>query len=57
MPQKVSSCLELLDDFMKQPYTIVSSMVLADKCVESGGYDNLTACVASIMGMSNITRS
>ena len=41
---------------MKQPYTIVASMVVADKCAGSGGYDNLTACIASIMGMSNITK-
>ena len=53
--QKVSSCLEVLDGFMKQPYPIVASMVVADKCVGSGGRDSLTACVASIMGMSNIT--
>jgi len=39
---------------MKQPYPIVASMVVADKCARSGGSDNLTACVASIMGMSNI---
>ena len=54
--QKVSSCLEVLDGFMKQPYPIVGSMVVADKCAGIGGYDNLTACVASIMGMSNITK-
>ena len=54
--QKVSSCLEVLDGFMKQPYTIVASMVVADKCAGSGGYDNLTTCVASIMGMSDITK-
>jgi hypothetical protein len=41
---------------MKQPYPVVASMVVADKCVGSGGYDNLTACVASIMGMSNIIK-
>jgi len=56
LPQKVISCLEVLDGFMKQPYPVVASMVLADKCAGSGGYDNLTACVASILGMSNITR-
>jgi len=56
LPQKVSSCLEVLDGFMKQPYPIVASMVVADKCVGSGGSDNLTACIASIMGMSNITK-
>ena len=54
--QKVSSCLEVLDGFMKQPYPIVASMVVADKSAGSGGSDNLTACVASIMGMSNLTR-
>jgi len=57
LPQKVSSCLEVLDGFMKQPYPIVSSTVVADKSAGSGGHDNLTACVASIMGMSNITRT
>jgi len=41
---------------MKQPYPIVASMVVADKCVGSGGADNLTACVSNIMGMSNITK-
>jgi len=56
LPQKVSSCLEVLDGFMKQPYPIVASMVVADKYVGSGGSDNLTACIASIMGMSNITK-
>ena len=54
--QKVSSCLEVLDSFMKQPYPIVASMVVADKCAGSGGSDNLTACVASILGMLNITK-
>ena len=51
LPQKVSSCLEVLDGFMKQPYPIVASMVVADNCAGSGGYNNLTACVASIIGM------
>jgi fatty acid synthase len=55
LPQKVSSCLEVLDGFMKQPYTIVASMVVADKSAGSGGSDNLTARIASIMGMSDIT--
>ena len=54
--QKVISCLVVLDGFMKQPYPIVASMVVADKCAGSGGYDNLTACIARIMGMSNITK-
>jgi hypothetical protein len=54
--QKVSSCLEVLDGFMKQPYPVVASMVVADKYAGSGGYDNLTACVANIMGISNITK-
>jgi len=54
--QDVSSCLEMLDIFMKQPYPIVGSMVVADKCAGSGGSHNLTACVTSIMGMSNIIK-
>jgi fatty acid synthase len=54
--QKVGSCLEMLDGFMKQPHPIVASMIVADKSAGSGVSDNLTACVASIMGMSNITK-
>jgi len=54
--QKVSSCLEVLDGFIKQPYPILGSMVVADKSARSGGSDNLTACVTNIMGMSNITK-
>ena len=54
--QKLSSCLEVLDGFMKQPHMIVASMVVADKSAGSGGSDNLTACIASIMGMSDITK-
>jgi len=56
LPQKLSSCLEVLDGFMKQPYPIVASMVVADKSAGSGGSDNLTAHIASIMGMSDITK-
>jgi fatty acid synthase len=56
LPQKVNSCLKVLDGFMKQPYPVVSSNVVAEKYAGSGGYDNLTACVANIMGKSNITR-
>jgi len=41
---------------MKQPYPIVASMVVTDKSAGSVGYDSLTACVASIMGMSNIAK-
>jgi len=41
---------------MKQPHPIVGSMVVADKCAGSGGSENLTACFAKIMGMSNLTR-
>jgi hypothetical protein len=55
-PQKVSSCLEVLDSLMKQPYQIVASMVVADKYEGSGGTDNLTTCVASVMGTSNIIK-
>ena len=56
LPQKISSCLEVLDGFMKQPYTIVASMVFADKSPGSCGSDNLTARISSIMGMSDITK-
>jgi len=43
----------VLDSFMKQPYPVMSSMVVADKYVGSGT-DNLTACVSNIMGICDL---
>jgi hypothetical protein len=54
--QTVSLCLEVLDGFIKQPHPIVVSMVVAYKSVVIGGYDNLIACIPSIMGKSIITK-
>jgi len=51
IPQKISSCLEVLNGFMKQSCPVVSSMVVAEKREGSGGCDNIVECVSSILGM------
>jgi fatty acid synthase len=51
IPQKISSCLEVLNSFMKQSCPVVASMVVAQKRGESGGSDNIVDCVSNILGM------
>lgn len=48
--QHISSCLEVMDNFMTQNETIVSSIVVAEKQSPSGSADNIVDCVASIIG-------
>jgi hypothetical protein len=55
--QRIVSCLEVLDGFMKQSCPIVSSMVVADKHAGSGGPDSMMACVATILGMLEMLKS
>jgi hypothetical protein len=49
--QNTSSCLEVLDRFMRQSCPVVASMVVADKSVGTGRSGSIETCVASIMGM------
>jgi hypothetical protein len=50
--QRIASCLEVLDGFMRQSCPVVSSMVVADKQAGSGGAATVVDCISSIMGMS-----
>jgi fatty acid synthase len=51
LQQKISSCLEELNGFMKQQYPVVASMVVAEKHRGSGESDNIVDCVSNILGM------
>jgi fatty acid synthase len=50
LQQKILSCLEELNGFMKQPQPVVASMVVAEKRKGSGGCDNIVDCVSNILG-------
>jgi fatty acid synthase len=50
LPQKISSCLEVLDSFMKQSCPVVASMVVAEKR-KSGESGSVVDCVSNILGM------
>jgi hypothetical protein len=52
--QRITSCLEVLDLFMRQLCPIVSSMVVAEKRVGRGGSASLIECFSSIMGMYDL---
>jgi hypothetical protein len=48
--QRIASCLEVLDGFMRQSYPVVSSMVVAEKHAGSDGPVTIVERVSSIMG-------
>lgn len=50
LQQKISSCLSLLDHFLKQPDPIVASMVVAEKKTSGGAGGNAIDTVANILG-------
>jgi len=50
LQQKVSSCLEKLENFLLQDRPVVSSMVVAEKRVGAYGAANVLETVANIMG-------
>jgi len=50
LQQKVSSCLEKLENFLLQDRPVVSSMVVAEKRVGAYGAANVLEAVANIMG-------
>lgn len=52
-PQRIASCLEVLELFLSQPHPVLSSFVLAEKAVvrtASGGQHDLLKAVAHILG-------
>ncbi|XP_055691897.1 fatty acid synthase-like [Lutzomyia longipalpis] len=57
LPQRMSSCLQTMDLFMKQPHPVLASMVVAEKRkVDSAGQLSIAACVANILGIKNIQK-
>lgn len=49
LQQKISSCLNELDTFLLQNRPVVSSMIVAEKKVESCRFDNMIETVANIL--------
>ncbi|XP_011703203.1 PREDICTED: fatty acid synthase [Wasmannia auropunctata] len=54
LQQKISSCLEKLENFLLQDRTVVSSMVVADKCVGAREGANVVERVLGIMGLKDL---
>lgn len=57
LPQRITSCLEVLDRFLCQQQPVMSSFVLAERMVvkaEAGRQRNLVDAVAHILGKSQI---
>lgn len=53
LPQRIASCLEVLDRFLCQRRPVMSSFVLAERTVvksEGGGQKDLVEAVAHILG-------
>ncbi|KAM4664019.1 fatty acid synthase [Discoglossus pictus] len=58
LPQRISSCLEVLDQFLNQPHPVMSSFVLAEKIsvkIKAGGQQDLVEAVAHILGVRDIS--
>jgi hypothetical protein len=52
--QRIASCLEVLDGFMRLSCPVVLTMVVAEKDAESDGPGIVVDCVSRILGMSEI---
>lgn len=54
VPQRIASCLEVLDLFLSQPHPVLSSLVLAEKAAvahgDGDGQRDLLKAVAHILG-------
>nr|XP_033816212.1 fatty acid synthase [Geotrypetes seraphini] len=59
LPQRIGSCLEVLDRFMNQSYPVMSSLVLAEKTIsaenEGRGQRDLVEAVAHILGVRDVS--
>uniref|UniRef100_H3AY86 Fatty acid synthase n=1 Tax=Latimeria chalumnae TaxID=7897 RepID=H3AY86_LATCH len=59
LPQRITSCLEVLDRFLNQPHAVMSSFVLAEKTVgvmgDTGGKRDLVEAVAHILGVRDVS--
>ncbi|EHB09358.1 Fatty acid synthase [Heterocephalus glaber] len=57
VPQRIASCLEVLDLFLQQPHAVLSSFVLAEKAAalrDSKGQLDLMQAVAHILGIRDL---
>ncbi|PNF18738.1 hypothetical protein B7P43_G05011 [Cryptotermes secundus] len=52
--QRIASCLEVLDIFMRQSCPIVASMVVADKHSRGSGSTDIVQCCRNIMGICDL---
>ncbi|XP_021929696.1 fatty acid synthase-like isoform X3 [Zootermopsis nevadensis] len=52
--QKISSYLEMLDVFLRQPCPVVASTAVADKSAGTGGSGDVVSCIASIIGIPDV---
>ncbi|CAH0385876.1 unnamed protein product [Bemisia tabaci] len=54
LQQRISSCLEVLDTFLRQNHPIVASMVVAEKRAGGGGAGNIVDAVVNILGLRDL---
>lgn len=54
LQQKISSCLSVLDRFMKQENPVVSSMVVAEKRDKNLGSGSVVDVVATVIGIKDL---
>ncbi|XP_073462807.1 fatty acid synthase [Aquarana catesbeiana] len=59
LPQRISACLEVLDQFLNQPHPVMSSFVLAEKTIsvkaKGAGQQDLAEAVAHILGVRDVS--
>ncbi|KAG8129130.1 hypothetical protein E2320_015873, partial [Naja naja] len=58
LPQRISSCLDVLDHFLNQPHPVMSSFVLAEKMLaksDGGSQRDLVEAVAHILGVRDVS--
>lgn len=54
LQQRITSCLNVMDTFLRQDEPIVSSMVVAEKRSGTGNFDNAIDAIANILGLRDI---
>nr|CAD7589404.1 unnamed protein product [Timema genevievae] len=57
LPQRMSSCLATMDNFLQQPHPVLASMVLAEKrqgASDAGNQVGLLEAVANILGIKDL---
>uniref|UniRef100_F1N647 Fatty acid synthase n=1 Tax=Bos taurus TaxID=9913 RepID=F1N647_BOVIN len=57
LPQRITSCMEVLDLFLNQPHPVLSSFVLAEKATSrgpSGSHQDLVKAVTHILGIRDL---